>query len=129
MAGERRRTHLDEAMLDQPERPYGARDRRAKFAARATEGGVALPGNVSLSNVPGPSEVLSFAGYMLRANYPVPIIGNGRFLNITSRRNADRLDVGIMALPSIVPDIAHASVLFSQSLDELAGVASWHAAL
>ena len=124
MAAERRRTHLDEAMLDQPERPYGARDRRTKFRARAADGGVALPGNVSLSNVPGPSDGLSFAGHILRANYPVPIIGNGRFLNITSRRNADRLDVGIMAIPSLVTDIGHASALFSQSLHELRSIAS-----
>jgi WS/DGAT/MGAT family acyltransferase len=119
MAVEWRRTHFDEAMLDQPERPYGARDRRSKFAERATQGGVALPGNVSLSNVPGPADVLSFGAFALRANYPVPIIGNGRVLNITSRRNAERLDIGIMGLPSLIPDANKMCDLLLVSLDEL----------
>lgn len=119
MAVEWRRTHFDEAMLDQPERPYGARDRRCKFAERATQGGVALPGNVSLSNVPGPADVLSFGGFAMRANYPVPIIGNGRVLNITSRRNAERLDIGIMGLPSLLPDATKMSDLLAVSLAEL----------
>jgi len=119
MTIERRRTFLDEAILDQPERPFGARDRRAKFAARASQGGVALPGNVSLSNVPGPQQVLTFGGIAMRANYPIPIIGNGRFLNITSRRNADQLDIGIMALPSLITDAEYVGTLLNEALAEL----------
>ncbi|AYJ85093.1 DUF1298 domain-containing protein (plasmid) [Sphingomonas paeninsulae] len=104
MANERARTHLDEAMLGAPERPFGPRDRRAKFADRTAEGSRLLPGNVTLSNVPGPSEPLRFAGMTLSANYPVPIIGSGRFLNITSRRNGAMLDMGIMSDASRLPD-------------------------
>jgi len=104
MAAERARTHLDEAMLGAPERPFGPRDRRAKFAGRIESGTRLLPGNVTLSNVPGPAQALRFAGMTLAANYPVPIIGSGRFLNVTSRRSGDMLDMGVMSDASRLPD-------------------------
>lgn len=104
MARERRRTAFDEAMLDAPERPFGPRDRRAKFAERSAGGARLLPGNVTLSNVPGPTEAVRFAGMTISANYPVPIIGSGRFLNITSRRNGPMLDLGVMSDASRLPD-------------------------
>jgi WS/DGAT/MGAT family acyltransferase len=104
MARERARTELDEAMLDAPERPFGARDRRAKFAERSDSGARLLPGNVTLSNVPGPADALRFGGMATTANYPVPIIGSGRFLNITSRRNGAMLDLGVMSDASRLPN-------------------------
>lgn len=104
MTRELARTHLDEAMLGAPERPFGPRDRRAKFAERLESGARLLPGNVTLSNVPGPTEPLRFAGMTLAANYPVPIIGSGRFLNITSRRSGNMLDMGVMSDASRLPD-------------------------
>lgn len=104
MALEQARTHLDEAMLGAPERPFGPRDRRAKFAERTESGARLLPGNVTLSNVPGPAQPLHFAGMTLAANYPVPIIGSGRFLNITSRRSGDMLDMSVMSDASRLPD-------------------------
>ncbi|MBV9511444.1 MAG: DUF1298 domain-containing protein [Caulobacteraceae bacterium] len=103
MRRELARSPLDEAMLDQPEKPFGARERRARFAERSGE--PLLPGNISLSNVPGPAEERSYAGMRLIANYPVPIIGSGRFANITSRRNAGRLDIGVMVDPTRIPDV------------------------
>jgi len=117
MRRELSRSAADEAMLDQPERPYGARDRRAKFAARNDGAEPRLPGNVTLSNVPGPAEQLSYAGLPLLANYPVPIIGAGRFLNITSRRNAERLDLGVMADPTRIPDVERVARLLVEALD------------
>ena len=118
MAIERGRTHLDEAMLDQPERPFGARDRRAKFAERTAGGKQLLPGNITLSNVPGPAEALTYAGFAQLANYPVPIIGSGRFLNITSRRNAGRLDMGVMADPTKIAHVGRFPDLLRDALDE-----------
>jgi WS/DGAT/MGAT family acyltransferase len=123
MALERGRTHLDEALLDQPEWPYGGRDRRAKFAARMATGSGVLPGNLTVSNVPGRAEALSYAGYPQVANYPVPIIGSSRFLNITSRRNADRLDIGVMADPTKVPDVERIAEQFVDALAEYEVVA------
>lgn len=97
MARELARTLFDEAMLDAPETPFGACERRERMALRGNAGAQLIPGNVTVSNVPGPAEHLSYAGYRVCANFPVPILGSGRFLNITSRRNADRLDLGVMA--------------------------------
>ena len=96
MASEMARTTLDESLLDQAETPFGARDRRQKFANRTASGGAVLPGNVTLSNVPGPAEARSFAGFRQLANFPAPLLGSGRFLNITSRRNGPNLDMGVM---------------------------------
>lgn len=119
MERERRRTDFDEAMLDAPETPFGARDRRARFAARLAGGGRLIPGNVTLSNVPGRAETLSYAGYPVLANFPVPILGSGRFLNITSRRNADRLDIGIMADAEKIADATQIAAQLVRALDEL----------
>ena len=41
----------------------------------------------------------------LAANFPVPIIGCGRFLDLTLRRNGDMLDLGVMSDASRLPDV------------------------
>ena len=117
MASERARTALDEAMLDQPERPFGARDRRAKFAERARDGRALLPGNITVSNVPGPPDSVSYAGCLQLANYPVPIIGSGRFLNLTSRRYADALDIGLMADPTKIAHVDRIARYLTNALE------------
>ena len=66
--------------------------------------------------MPGPAEPLTWAGLPVVANYPVPIIGSGRFLNITSRRHGDSLDMGIMADPTRVPDVAQVAELMRAAL-------------
>lgn len=104
MAVERARTGHDEALLGALEKPYGARDRRAKFAARQADGAAVLPGNISISNVPGPAESRTYAGFRQIANFPTPLLGTGRFLNVTSRRNGDNLYMGIMSDPTKIPD-------------------------
>jgi WS/DGAT/MGAT family acyltransferase len=119
MAAEMRRTPHDEALLDAAEKPYGARDRRAAFAERMARGKRLIPGNVTLSNVPGPSEMRSYAGFRQRHNYPVPIIGSGRFLNITSRRSGDNLDMGVIADAEKIVDVGRIATLFIAALDEL----------
>ena len=116
MAAERDRTQWDEAMLDQLEVPYGPRDRRAKYAERALRGAPALPGNVTVSNVPGPAEPRCFAGMRQLSNHPVPLLGNGRFLNITSRRSGDWLDLGVMADPTKLPDVQQVAASIGAAL-------------
>jgi diacylglycerol O-acyltransferase len=93
---EKQRSVIEEDMLDVWDWPYGARDRRVACSNVAQIEAAIGPASVVLSNVPGPAERLTFAGFPLAANYPVPIVGPGRFLNITSRRNADALDMGVM---------------------------------
>lgn len=123
MAKEMQRTAHDEALLDAAEKPYGARDRRAVFAERMAGGKRLLPGNVTLSNVPGPAEARSYAGFRQRHNYPVPIIGSGRFLNITSRRSGENLDMGVIADAAKVADVGRITALFTAALDELEALA------
>ncbi|WP_447762496.1 wax ester/triacylglycerol synthase domain-containing protein [Sphingopyxis panaciterrae] len=119
MAAEMKRTPHDEALLDAAEKPYGARDRRTAFADRMAGGKRLIPGNLTLSNVPGPAEPRSYAGFAQRHNYPVPIIGSGRFLNITSRRSGNNLDIGVIADAEKVADVGRIAALFTAALDEL----------
>ncbi len=119
MTAEMRRTGHDEALLDAAEKPFGARDRRAAFVDRMAGGKRLIPGNLTLSNVPGPAEPRSYAGFVQRHNYPVPIIGSGRFLNITSRRSGDNLDMGVIADAAKVADVGRIAALFTAALDEL----------
>ena len=123
MAAEMLRTGHDEALLDALEKPFGARDRRAMFAERTASGRRVLPGNVTLSNVPGPAGTRSYAGYRQRHNFPVPIIGSGRFLNITSRRSGDNLDMGVIADPEKFADVARVAALFGDAVTEYSGLA------
>jgi len=122
MAAEMRRTGHDEALLDAAEKPYGARDRRAAFADRMAGGKRLLPGNLTLSNVPGPADARSYAGFRQLHNYPVPIIGSGRFLNITSRRSGGNLDMGVIADAEKIADVGRIAALFVAALDELEGL-------
>jgi diacylglycerol O-acyltransferase len=123
MASEMQRTAYDEALLDAAEKPFGPRDRRAAFAERMAGGKRLLPGNLTLSNVPGPTEARSYAGFRQLHNYPVPIIGSGRFLNITSRRSGDNLDMGVIADAAKIDDVGRIAALFTAALDELESLA------
>ncbi|WP_298023496.1 wax ester/triacylglycerol synthase domain-containing protein [uncultured Parasphingopyxis sp.] len=118
MAVELGRTDLDEALLDAWEKPFGARDRRSAFADRLAGGTRVLPGNLTLSNVPGPATERSFAGYRQLHNFPVPIIGSGRFLNITSRRSGANLDMGVIADAGKVADVEPIAACFRDAVDE-----------
>ena len=118
MANERQRTVYDEALLNQPEVPFGARDRREKIGQRVSSGGSVLPGNVSLSNVPGPAEPRFLAGFRLLANYPTPLLGNSRWMNVTLRRYGDALDFGIMVDPTKVTRIERFVELLQAALRE-----------
>lgn len=124
MAAEVERSRLQEPLMDQPAVPFGARKLRAQMAARVEGGGAVLPGNVSLSNVPGPDAPRYLGGYRMTASYPTPIIGAGRFLNITLRRHVDRLDLGIMTDAAKVPEATTIRIHVERALDELDAVTS-----
>lgn len=124
MAAEMRRTNLDEALLDAPEKPYGARDRRAAFAERAAGGKRVLPGNVTLSNVPGPDGEVHYAGHRVIHNFPVPIIGSGRFLNLTSRRSGANLDMGLIVDAEKIADASQIARYFLAATEEYERIAA-----
>jgi diacylglycerol O-acyltransferase len=123
MAVERRRTGYDEVLLNQPETPFGPMTRRARFASRRSSGSSILPGNVTVSNVAGPQHVRTFAGYPQRSNHPAPLLGSGRALNFTARRNAGAFDVGVMSDPTKIADVARIAERFRRAFALYATIA------
>lgn len=117
MALERRRTPFDEAMLNQPEVPFGPRTRRQVFAQRRTGSGTIIPGNITVSNVPGPAQDRYYAGFKQLSNHPTPMLGSGRPINFTSRRNADALDIGLMVDGEKIKNVEHIADLFRNAAD------------
>jgi diacylglycerol O-acyltransferase len=124
LANEMLRTPYDEAMLDQPETPFGPRDRRRKFAALTETGAAISPGNVTLSNVPGPARRPAIAGFQQQANFPIPLLASRRFLNITLRRGGDMLDLGIMADADKITDLPRLVALLEQGVVDYAELAT-----
>jgi hypothetical protein len=74
-------------------------------------------GNLMVSNVPGPSFPLYFAGMELRGVYPLGPVVDGVALNITVQSYRDSLFVGINACATAVPDLPS---LAGAMVDELA---------
>jgi len=121
---EKQRSTIEEDLLDIWDWPYGARDRRAACSDISQIEAAIGPANVVLSNVPGPAERLTFAGFPLAANYPVPIVGPARFLNITSRRNADALDMGVMVDGEKIRDADAFLACLKDAFEELSAAAA-----
>ena len=113
------RSRLVEALLDDYDRPHGPRFRREDFEKTMQGGRRILPGPVVVSNVPGPDQPRTLAGWALRSSYPVPLLGYGRMLNVTSRRYLDALQCGVMTDPAMLDDIDAIVALLADSLDEL----------
>ena len=63
------------------------------------------PGNLMVSNVPGPDFPLYFAGMELCAVYPLGPVIDGVALNITVQSYRESLFVGINACADAVPDL------------------------
>ncbi len=118
MSVERRRTEFDEALLNQPEIPFGPAVRRRRFADRRSTGTSILPGNITVSNIPGPRHERSYAGFRQLSNHPTPLLGSGRALNFTARRNGASFDIGLMADPDKIPDIGQICDLFRSAYGE-----------
>jgi WS/DGAT/MGAT family acyltransferase len=65
-----------------------------------------LVGNLTISNVPGPTVPLYIAGARLLSIHPCSIAFHGQAVNITVESYCDRLDVGLIACRRAVPDVA-----------------------
>ena len=113
------RARLTEALISERDKPFGTRKRYEEYANRTSGGARVIAGNVTLSNVPGPAEAVYLAGFEMLANHPAPILGSGRFLNITLRRYQDHLDLGIMTDPEQVADVGKLRGEIEAALDEL----------
>jgi hypothetical protein len=80
--------------------------RAMRLSARLGLGTRLSPGNVVISNVPGPRQPLYAArGARLEHYFPVSVITEGQGLNITVQSYLDRLDFGLICDPELVPDL------------------------
>jgi diacylglycerol O-acyltransferase len=75
--------------------------------------------NVTVSNIPGPSERLYWNGAPLEGMYPLSIVTHGQALNITVTSVADSLDVGIVACRRSVPSAQRLIDHLEEALVEL----------
>lgn len=76
-----------------------------RLSARLHLGSRLAPGNVVISNVPGPRRPLYAAGAQLLHYYPISVITDGQGLNITVQSYLGRLDFGLVSCPELVPDL------------------------
>jgi WS/DGAT/MGAT family acyltransferase len=79
--------------------------RAMRLSARLRLGSRLAPGNLVVSNVPGPRRPLYAAGARLLHYYPVSVIVEGQGLNITVQSYLDNLDFGLVSCPELVPDV------------------------
>ena len=82
--------------------------------------------NVCISNVPGPPFPLYVAGAQVLDTYPMGPIFEGFGLNITLMSYLDRVDFGLIADPTLVPDVWRIADGLHESLDELKTAAEAH---
>jgi WS/DGAT/MGAT family acyltransferase len=75
--------------------------------------------NLILSNVPGPERPLYLNGSPVEAIYPLSLISDGGGVNITALSYAKELCVGIVACPTILPDIERLAEHIKQAHREL----------
>jgi len=75
--------------------------------------------NVVISNVPGPTVPLYFAGMKVLSNHPVSIPFHGVGFNITLMSYCGKLDFGLTADQASVPDIGHFAELMQDALKML----------
>jgi diacylglycerol O-acyltransferase / wax synthase len=95
--------------------------RAMRLSARMHLGSRLVPGNVVISNVPGPRRPLYAArGARLEHYFPVSVITEGQGLNITVQSYLDRLDFGLLGDPDLVPDLDAMLEAILAELDALA---------
>ena len=110
-----------ERLTDAAEFPPPAVFARAmRLSARLRLGSRLSPGNLVISNVPGPREPLYAAGAKLEHYYPVSVITEGQGLNITVHSYLDRLDFGLVSSPELMPDVDALLDAILLQVDELA---------
>ncbi|MBR7743985.1 wax ester/triacylglycerol synthase family O-acyltransferase [Phycicoccus sp. BSK3Z-2] len=75
--------------------------------------------NLTVSNIPGPREVLYWRGARLDAAFPVSIPVHSMALNITAQSYAGSLDVGFVGDRDALPHLQRLAVRTGEALDEL----------
>lgn len=75
--------------------------------------------NLIISNVPGDNTPLYLNGARLTGIFPASVLLDGQALNITLTNHQDKIDFGITACPSALPNIERLIVLLEQELATL----------
>lgn len=75
--------------------------------------------NVTISNVPGPTEPLYFNGARLEQMYPVSLLSHGQALNITVVSYAGQFNVGFTGCRDTLPHMQRMAVYMGEALDTL----------
>lgn len=75
--------------------------------------------NLAISSVPGPRERMYFNGALLEDIFPVSSAFDGMGLNVTVCSYAERLEIGYVTDPEIMPGVAELTGLTGQALTEL----------
>jgi len=75
--------------------------------------------NIIISNVPGPSFPLYYAGAEMVAAYPMGPVMEGAGLNITVMSYRDSIDIGFMVDRELVPDVWDMADAVRPALDDL----------
>ena len=91
----------------------------ARVAARLRLVEWLSPFNLIVSNVPGPSRPLYYAGARLLAYYPLSAIADGQGLNITVMSYEDGMHFGLIADRELVPDLDRMAGYLVDELDDL----------
>lgn len=81
------------------------------------------PANVTISNVPGPRDLLKLGDAPVRHFVPVSTVVDGQGLNITVQSYRDTLDLGLVSCRELVPDLDHLADLHIQEFEKLAALA------
>jgi len=82
--------------------------------------------NLILSNVPGPPVPLYLAGARLVGLYPLGPIMDGAGLNITLLSQEDRIGVGIISCPELMPRVWDLAEAVPDALADLVSAARFH---
>ena len=80
--------------------------------------------NLVVSSIPGPPVPLYIAGATLEATFPMGPLIEGSGLNVTVLTNLGNVDVGILACPDLVPDVADLARGFERAVAELCKAAT-----
>lgn len=82
------------------------------------------PANVTISNVPGPRDLLALGDAPVRHYVPVSTVVDGQGLNITVQSYRDTLDLGLVSCRELVPDLDRLADLHIEEFERLKALAA-----
>lgn len=75
--------------------------------------------NITISNVPGPSQTLYFNGAKLEQMYPISLLSHGQALNITVVSYAGQFNVGFTGCRDTLPHMQRLATYMAEELEAL----------